>query len=75
MSLEREDMNRCVACGALVDGDVCDQYCEARAGEILAEREREKMLKAIEAVHRERARRREARKVQLAAILGPKDAA
>lgn len=72
MSLEREDMQACAGCGKPCDGDCCDQYCVDLADERLAEREREKMLKAIEAVHRERARRREARKAQLAAILGPK---
>lgn len=68
MSLEREDMNKCVACGRLVDGDVCDQYCEARADEML----REKEIARREARHAELVRNRAARKAQLSNILGPK---
>lgn len=72
MSLDRDDLTPCVACGRPVDGSVCDQYCEARSDEMLAEREREKMLKAIEAIQVLRAQRRAERRAQLANIIGDK---
>lgn len=72
MSLDYDDMKKCVGCGAWVDGDVCSPACADLADERKAERARERRILFAESLRVERAKQKALRAAQLANILGPR---